>query len=46
MGTFPPPVGNKTNQYHAEIWDSQSERLISLIKAIQLAQLCKEVQTR
>lgn len=46
VGTFPTPVGNKKNQYHAEIWDSQSERLISLIKAVQLAQLCKEVPTR
>lgn len=42
--TFPNPVGNHSNQYHAEIWDSEDTRLISLFKAIKLAQLCKEVQ--
>lgn len=41
---FPIPVGNHKNQYHAEIWNSESEQLIPLLKAMQLAQLCKEVQ--
>lgn len=41
--TFPNPTGNHKNQYHAEIWDSEEQQLISLFKAIKLAQLCKEV---
>lgn len=41
--TFPNPIGNHKNKYHAEIWDSEEERLISLLKAMKLAQLCKEV---
>ncbi len=42
--TFPNPIGNKKNQYHAEIWDSEDKQAISFFKAIRLAQLCKEVQ--
>lgn len=45
IGTYPNPVHNHKNQYHAEIWDSENDRLISLLKAIRLAQACKEVQT-
>ncbi|EET62135.1 hypothetical protein BRYFOR_05799 [Marvinbryantia formatexigens DSM 14469] len=41
--TCPYPVGNKKNIYHAEIWESEDERRVSLFKAIRLAQLCKEV---
>lgn len=41
VDTFPNPVGN--NIYHAEIWDSEDTRLVSLLKAIQLAEICREV---
>lgn len=43
VNTYPNPIGNKTNKYHAEIWDSEDERFVSLFKAILLANLCKEV---
>lgn len=43
IGTYPNPVGNKKNKYHAEIQESESEIVVSLFKAIQLAQLCEEV---
>lgn len=43
INTYPNPIGNKRNPYHAEIWDSENEQYVSLFKAIQLAQLCKEV---
>ncbi|SCI49347.1 Uncharacterised protein [uncultured Blautia sp.] len=42
--TYPNPIGNKTNKYHAEIWDSENEQVVSLFKAILLAKMCKEVQ--
>ena len=42
--TYPNPIGNKKNIYHAEIWDSEDEREISLLKAIKLANLCSEVE--
>lgn len=42
--TYPNPTGNKKNIYHAEIWESKDEKVISLFKAIKLAQLCREVQ--
>lgn len=42
--TYPNPIGNRTNKYHAEIWDSEEEQVVSLFKAILLAQMCKEVQ--
>lgn len=41
--TYPNPIGNHKNKYHAEIWDSEDKRMISFIKAIKLAQLCKEI---
>lgn len=41
IGTFPNPVGNKKNKYHAEIHESETEKEISLLKALQLAQRCK-----
>lgn len=44
VNTYPNPIGNKTNKYHAEIWDSEDERVVSLFKALLLAQICKEVQ--
>lgn len=43
VGAYPNPIDNKKNVYHAEIWESKDERKVSLLKAIQLAQLCKEV---
>lgn len=43
VGTYPNPVGNKKNIYHAEIWESQDDKVISLFKALQLAVLCREV---
>ena len=43
VDTFPIPTGNHKNKYHAEIWDSEEKRLISLLKAIKLAKLCKKV---
>lgn len=45
IGTFPNPTGNKKNKYHAEIWESEDEQLISIIKALQLAAICKEVKS-
>lgn len=44
VNTYPNPIGNKTNKYHAEIWDSEDEQFVSLFKAILLAKMCKEVQ--
>lgn len=41
---YPNPIGNKKNIYHAEIWESKDEKVISLFKAIKLAQLCREVK--
>ena len=43
VGTYPNSVGNKKNVYHAEIWDSENEQVVSLYKAILLANMCKEV---
>lgn len=44
VNTYLNPIGNKKNIYHAEIWDSENEQLVSLLKAILLAEMCKEVQ--
>ena len=44
VNTYPNPIGNKKNKYHAEIWDSEDERMVSLFKALLLAKKCKEVQ--
>ena len=43
IGTYPNPIGNKKNKYHAEIHESESEKEVSLLKALQLAQACKVV---
>lgn len=43
--TYPNPVGNKKNKYHAEIQESEDEVVVSLFKAIQLAYLCREVRS-
>lgn len=43
VGAYPNPIGNKKNKYHAEIQESEDERVVSLFKAIQLAGLCQEV---
>ena len=32
--TYPNPIGNKTNKYHAEIWDSENDQGISKIRII------------
>lgn len=42
-GTFLNPIGNLSNQYHAEIWDSEDVVEVSLLKAMQLASMCKVV---
>lgn len=42
-GTFPNPIGNVKNQYHAEIWDSESVVEVTLLKAMQLASMSKVV---
>ena len=44
--TYPTPVGNKNNQYYKEIWNSKDEKLITLLKAIKLAHMCKEVSVK
>ena len=44
INTYPNPIGNSKNRYHAEIWDSENEQLVSLFKAILLAKMCREVQ--
>ena len=41
VGTYPTPVGSKI--FNAEIWDTEEVKLVSLLKAIQLAKLCSEV---
>ena len=44
IGTYPNPTGNARNKYHAEIWESENEQVISLLKAIRLAAECKMVE--
>lgn len=46
IGTFPNPTGNHNNEYHAEIWESEEERMVSLFKAMQLAACCQEVESK
>ena len=43
IGTYPNPIGNKKNIYYAEIQGSETERVVSLAKALQLSMLCREV---
>lgn len=43
IGTYPNPVGNKKNKYHAEIHESAEIKKISFLKALQLANQCKVV---
>ena len=43
IGTYPNPIGNKKNIFHAEIHESEAEVQISLFKALQLANACKVV---
>ena len=40
IGTYPNPIHNKGNIYHAEIHESKDVIQISLVKAIQLAKEC------
>lgn len=44
VNTYPNPVGNHKNQYHAEIHDSEQVVEISLFKAMQLAAICQIVE--
>lgn len=44
IGTYLNPIGNTRNKYHAEIWESEKEPVISLLKAIRLAAECKTVE--
>ena len=44
VNTYPNPIRNKKNKYHAEIWDSENEQVVSLLKALLLVKMCKEVQ--
>lgn len=44
IGTYPNPIGNAKNKYHAEIWESENQQVISLLKAAQLAEECKTVE--
>ena len=43
IGTYPNPVGNKRNKYHAEIHESESEVQISFLKALRLANECQVI---
>lgn len=43
IGTYPNPIGNKRNMYHAEVHESETEVYVSLVKAMQLATKCKVV---
>lgn len=43
IGTYPNPIGNKKNKYHAEIHESETETEISFLKALQLASQCEVV---
>lgn len=43
-GTCPKPIGNTKNIYHAEIWESETQIRISLLKAMILASKCKIVE--
>ena len=44
VGTCPKPENNKKNKYHAEIHDSTDVILIPIVKAAQLAAICKIVK--
>lgn len=43
IGTYPNPINNKKNKYHAEIHESEEIVEISLIKAMKLASACTVV---
>ena len=44
IGAYPNPIGNKTNKFHAEIWDTETVQTISLLKAMKLAEMCRVVK--
>lgn len=44
VGTFPNPIYNRRNPYHAEIHDSPNAVKISLLKAMRLAACCKIIK--
>lgn len=44
IGTYPNPINNIRNVYHAEIHESSFQIEISLFKAMQLAEQCREVE--
>lgn len=43
VNTYPNPVNNRKNKFHAEIHDSEDVVEIELLKAMQLASLCRVV---
>lgn len=43
IGTFPNPVNNHKNKFHAEIHESETEKEISFLKALKLANQCQVV---
>lgn len=43
IGAYLNPIGNGRNNYHAEIQESDTERVLSLAKALQLSMICREV---
>ena len=43
VGTYPNPIHNHKNRFHAEIHDSESVVEICLLKAMRLAKLCRVV---
>ena len=44
IGTYPNPVGNKKNKFHAEIHESEKIIPISILKALRLAKECEIVK--
>lgn len=44
IGTFPNPIGNGNNEFHAEIHDSEKVVLVSLLKAMMMAKNCRIVE--
>lgn len=44
VNTYPNPVNNHKNKHHAEIHDSEQTVEIGLLKAMQLAAMCREVE--
>lgn len=45
VNTYPNPIHNHKNRYHAEIHDSEQSIEIELLKAMQLAAICQVINT-